>query len=345
MRRIKKSKKSGRASKPRASRPNPQDPDQESYALRSLFFHRKVKELAFPHMREEIKALKSAAFNWGNLKKLGIQPAGFASLEKQGIDPIHIFCHPEVIRTNPRLVAFYRGVAGISHKGMGRTLFPTFALELGKGKLDEQRAARLASHLNSLISAQIEADPEYGCRTALSMLFATFGDTVGGSWRNLKGDRAAIVARSIIHESFRPSEIETVTLHDGTALVQAKQTPVEKMRAIELRNGYHIRFGSEPDVAIYDSRSVLIGTIEIKGGTDRAGALERYAAALKSFEHAITQNPRVLNYYLASCSTPAVDNRIQKDRKVHEAFDLHAISLEPTQRERFVKALRWLCRL
>ena len=41
-----------------------------------------------------------------------------------------------------------------------------------------------------------------------------------------------------------------------------------------------------------------MAVIEVKGGTDSAGALERYGAAKKSFEHAIEVSPRCKNFYI-----------------------------------------------
>ena len=55
----------------------------------------------------------------------------------------------------------------------------------------------------------------------------------------------------------------------------------------ELPDSYSMRFSSEPDIEfcrIVDGKSTVVATIEIKGGKDRAGALERLGAIQKSFE-------------------------------------------------------------
>ena len=48
--------------------------------------------------------------------------------------------------------------------------------------------------------------------------------------------------------------------------------------------------GSEPDIGIYEDDLIQI-VVEIKGGIDPAGVLERFGAALKSLRRAKQENP------------------------------------------------------
>lgn len=54
-----------------------------------------------------------------------------------------------------------------------------------------------------------------------------------------------------------------------------------------LSNHTSILFSSEPDISLLNNQGTTIGVIEVKGGADPAGALERYGAAKKSFEESL----------------------------------------------------------
>ena len=114
------------------------------------------------------------------------------------------------------------------------------------------------------------------------------------------------------------------------------------VRSFVTSNGYTFIFGSEPDVAIRDSKGALISTIEVKYGLDPAGALERYGAAKKSFEQATKENRRVHNIYLVSCITPEVRNRIKEDRLVNDDFNLTDILGDAESRNNFLRHIEHL---
>ena len=71
-----------------------------------------------------------------------------------------------------------------------------------------------------------------------------------------------------------------------------------------------MRYSSEPDIefsrAVEGARKV-IATIEIKGGKDRAGALERLGAILKSFEET---PPGCTNMLIAGVITSVMEERL-----------------------------------
>ncbi|MBE9216583.1 hypothetical protein IQ247_28660 [Plectonema cf. radiosum LEGE 06105] len=64
-----------------------------------------------------------------------------------------------------------------------------------------------------------------------------------------------------------------------------------------------------------NNQGIKVGVIEIKGGTDPAGALERYGAAKKSFEEAFRINPEV-------------NTRIENDSTISTYFNLTEILTE-----------------
>ncbi|NJL64415.1 MAG: XcyI family restriction endonuclease [Methylacidiphilales bacterium] len=87
-----------------------------------------------------------------------------------------------------------------------------------------------------------------------------------------------------------------------------------------------------------DNGGKTTGVIEVKGGTDTAGALERYGAAIKSFEEARRRNSKVKTILIASCITTEVNNRIHNDKFVSCYFNLTEILSENSEQyEQFVE--------
>ena len=97
-----------------------------------------------------------------------------------------------------------------------------------------------------------------------------------------------------------------------------------------LSNKTSILFSSDPDVAFVNEHGVTVGVIEIKGGADPAGALERYGAAKKSFEAARRATPDVTTLLIASGMTSEALARIQQDVLITACYDLAALLDEET---------------
>ncbi|MGF1673024.1 MAG: XcyI family restriction endonuclease, partial [Rivularia sp. (in: cyanobacteria)] len=80
--------------------------------------------------------------------------------------------------------------------------------------------------------------------------------------------------------------------------------------------------------SLLNNQGITVGVIEIKGGTDPAGALERYGAAKKSFEEALRINPEVKTILVASCITTEVNTRIENDSTISTYFNLTEVLTE-----------------
>ncbi len=73
-----------------------------------------------------------------------------------------------------------------------------------------------------------------------------------------------------------------------------------------------MRYGSEPDILFQHTESGVdrvVATIEIKGGKDPAGALERLGAVQKSFE---ATPPGCTNILVAGVITAEMDSRLNQ---------------------------------
>jgi hypothetical protein len=68
--------------------------------------------------------------------------------------------------------------------------------------------------------------------------------------------------------------------------------------------------------------------MEVKGGADPSGALERYGAAKQSFEEVRRFTPGVVTILVASCITAEVHARIEHDPVITSYYNLTALLSE-----------------
>jgi len=316
------------------------------YGLRSLFFHRRMRESKFQELIGMVSQLDPASYDWSDLEALGISKSAWNYVNGKRFPVCQIFCHSEVIQANPRLIAYYRGVAGLPLKGIAKLAFGTAGLEAGKGRLSPERARRLAASLNEVISAIVDSDPTYSVADATLLLHATIGATIDGSWRNRVGEEATRQVKELITRYFLAEGLMAQAIGlQGEGIKPDPQLPIGEITGFVTNNDYKVTFGSEPDVEVQGPDGELIGVIEVKGGIDPAGALERYGAAKKTFDKALNRNPRAFTMYLASCITPTVRERIDANRTIRKVFNLTEVLFDEDKRLRFLQEIRWWMRL
>jgi hypothetical protein len=73
----------------------------------------------------------------------------------------------------------------------------------------------------------------------------------------------------------------------------------------------------------------------VKAGWDRAGALERLGAAMKSFDQDRNINPRVKTVYVVQCMTEQLQKRISQNDPFDYTFDLSELLGDETQQRIF----------
>lgn len=317
-----------------------------SYGLRSLFFHRKLQELRFQQLARDADRLTPQNYKW-NLKKLNISRSAWRYVRKLKIKETQIFCHPKVVRENPKLIAYYRCLAGIPQKGMHKLVFNTSSFENGRRiDLHTEKAIEISRVINEFVSAIIDSEIEFSLTDAILLLHATAGVQIDGSWRNAIGEEATRQVKSLIVKSLTTRKVVyRYILVDRSEKKTLKDINIDKLAGLTLKNKYEVKFGSEPDVSFFDPEGPLIGIIEVKGGIDEAGALERYGAAKKTFDEALDKNPRSLTMYLASCMTKTVKKRIEADRSVKRIFNLTSVLLDDVERQKFLDEINWWLRL
>lgn len=324
--------------------------ERARYRLRASFYYR-MHEIWLKNIKA-LEEFKTENSNWDNYLNWGISEAAWECVKQKETAPCLVFCHPDLITQHPLLVTYYRCLALIPQKGVNHLLgFSTKSLEeqTRKSRPGREQAEKLACLFNNSISLLIESDPKWTLEKARVAALLNLGSQINGSWRNEIGEEGGRRIKELLIVNFqRENLIKSFVLLDDKGGVSAGETQaLENIKGFVTKNDYRVLFGSEPDVSIFapgkkEEKETLLATIEVKYGLDPAGALERYGAAKKSFEHAVKKNARVVNIYLASCLTPEVMQRIKEDRVVNMYFDLTEILGDSAKRQEFLKHIHHL---
>ncbi|MEA5506371.1 XcyI family restriction endonuclease [Halotia wernerae UHCC 0503] len=327
-----------------------------NYRLRSTFFYRKLKEYNTLSFRVKINALLPVKhlYSWEECTDWGIGGDAFTYInEHPNLQIIQVFCHPRLIREHCRLVAYYRNIAALSQKAVkylaGIDVKKIETDEVNRYVLTEDKALKLCRLFNEHISLIIDSSIESFTEEELyGILLASTGTQIDGSWRNAIGEEAEkVVQRLIIKEAkehnllaaFIPRISTGIELYNPDIL-EEQLGNIEFYRGVMLANHTSILFSSEPDISLLNNQGTTVGVIEVKGGADPAGALERYGSAKKSFEEACRSNSEVRTILVASCITTEVHTRIQSDSMISTYFNLTEILSENSrQYDQFVQTV------
>ncbi len=156
-----------------------------------------------------------------------------------------------------------------------------------------------------MISSIIEGATNWTLENGYRNIIATMGIGLDGTFRNIIGQDAEELIKTRI-----------VNWLEGRRLIVNRRTDSTEFT---LPHGYSMRYGSEPDILFRHCDKGMertVATIEIKGGKDPAGALERLGAMQKSFE-ATPQN--CVNILVAGVITQEMDSRL-KSMGVEKVF-------------------------
>ncbi len=246
-----------------------------------------------------------------------------------------MFCHPDVLIASPTTALYYRGLTALSIKAAKRYVGAIENLELGRSgaRLKPEKALKMSRVYNAIICSIIENSTDWTLENGYRTVIASLGITLDGIMRNKVGDVAESRVRSLILDWLISHDLLIEPLVERTAILAG-----EFPRLFQLVGGVEMEFRSEPDVS-FRKVGELQATVEIKGGTDPAGALERYGAAKKSFEHAIAECSRCKNFFLACVFTPELQRRIGEDRLVEKTFDIVELLESQELREDFFREL------
>ena len=234
------------------------------------------------------------------LDDLMISVQAWEYIRGSGIDPKLVFAHPELLREHPQVSQYYRGVSLLPQKRVADIAGPVSSWEDGTRKtpITESQAKSVARLYNAVISSIIEGTTNWTLENGYRNIIANMGIGLDGTFRNIIGRDA---------ESLVKTRIKNWLDSQGLILEQNSDAT-----EFQLPNGYSMRYGSEPDILFRQGASGGVreaATIEIKGGKDPAGALERLGAMQKSFE---ATPPNCVNMLVAGVVTPGMRSRLNQ---------------------------------
>ncbi|MCF7885535.1 MAG: XcyI family restriction endonuclease [Candidatus Marinimicrobia bacterium] len=290
--------------------------------------------------KDDIKARKkiehlSLDLSWKPIDRLMIDKEVWEYIIQEKLyDPKLVFCHPDILLTEPTSSLYYRGLSGLSKKAASDYIGTVDSLEKGnpRARLNDKKALKMSQTYNTFICSVIKNSVSWTLQNGYRSIIANIGITLDGKMRNKVGDMAEERIRLLIVKWLWDNNL--IVAPDLTEDDLNSQIP----NTLQIRDDIEMVFCPEPDIAFYKNGK-LIAIIEIKGGTDPAGALERYGAAKKSFESAISESRRCKILYLAAVFTPELKRRIKNDRLVEKYFDIISILEDSEVRNNFLKEL------
>ncbi|MCY4214945.1 MAG: XcyI family restriction endonuclease [Gammaproteobacteria bacterium] len=236
---------------------------------------------------DELVRRKIMAFQ-GNLSwdrgQLGIDEEAWRHVQAIKVNPALVFAHPDVLCAHPDASLHYRGIATLSLKRVQQIAGSVAKWEEvpSRARVTQKRVLKVARLYNFVISSVIRNSTEWTLENGYRNVLATIGITLDGALRNVIGQEAELAVKERILEWLK-SQSDTPCKPESKA---------ETWR-LGKDNALRMTYSSEPDICfeerLPDGSWEVVSTIEIKGGLDPAGALERLGAVKKSFDQTPTR--------------------------------------------------------
>ena len=237
------------------------------------------------------------------------------------LNPVSVFCHPGMLVEEPFVSLYYRGICGLSLKEVQNQAGSVDNWEITpdnrqrKPRATIAMAGKIAGLYNSVISSIIENTTDWTLENGYRNIIASLGITFDGSMRNTIGRLPEQRIRRLLLRYLFENEMLTSPEYDDVDSLPNAPANGDYL----LHGGSVMTFSSEPDVA-FRQEGFLEATIEIKGGIDPAGALERLGSADKSARAAIEVNPRCKNFLIAGVITAEMRRRLNQSRLFEKDF-------------------------
>lgn len=272
----------------------------------------------------------------GRLEQLGIHTDAWKYITEQGIDPKLVFAHPLILMKHPQTSLYYRGIAALPYKRVAKITSSVKTWEQGNYKRppNKDTCERVAVLYNTIISTIILDSDGWTKENGYRNIMATMGITNDGVWRNRLGSEGEKRVRASIIKWLKSENLIPFTVVSNDKEYLLGQTS----------NIVRMRFSSEPDVSFERKEGddwVIASTIEIKSGTDPAGALERLGAIQKSFEETPVQSQ---NFLVLGITTPTMRKRLN-DMNIAKSFNMWDILDGDGQRKFINEVFHYTLRL
>lgn len=290
----------------------------------------KKRSINFSHVLRERKDLVQKNLISDYPSKLNYLPLTDHMISKEAWDhviglnedPKFVFCHPDMLLAYPTTSIYYRGIALLPQKRVAQLATSVTEWEKGSrfGKVKIERAEIVSRVYNTVISSIIESSVDWTLENGYRNMIATMSFGLEGTARNKIGEVAEKLVKSRILNFLKEKNLILKKDSKGTKFT--------------LPGDIVMKFGSEPDIGFLKDGEHF-ATIEVKGGTDRAGALERLGAMEKSFAET---PPGCVNFLVAGVITPAMQKRLKQYGDVKE-YLLEDVSKDGKKWDDFINEL------
>lgn len=224
-----------------------------------------------------------------------ISQGAWDHVTRSGYEAKQVFAHPQLLMASPRASEYYRNMAMLPRKRVSDLAVGVERWEsLGTtARVTSDRALKVARLYNAVNCSIIEGSTDWTLENGYRNMIANMGIGLDGTMRNLIGQDADAMVKGRILDWLRSRNL----IESGD--------PFESHAV--LVDGYTMHYGSEPDIE-FSRDANMVASIEIKGGRDPAGALERLGAAIKSFSDTPTN---CVNFLVAGAITATMDERLE----------------------------------
>ena len=286
----------------------------EEARQRALIISERIRERSDLAARRAIEEFDSPLDYENRMEDLAIAPEAWQHTRDAGITPKLVFAHPDILRAHPETSLHYRGIATLSLKRVQSMATQVKNWEEGTYRRQPtlQRCQSVARTYNAVISVIITGTDGWTLENGYRNVLATIGITEDGSLRNIVGQEGEEAVKNRISEWLDLNDVIPTRVDEAVTY---------------LGNDGNLRmiYGAEPDISFErqseDGEWQIVATIEVKSGTDPAGALERLGAIQKSF----AETPaRSRNFAVLDVVTPEMRRRLN-DMNVAEDFSLYRI--------------------
>lgn len=288
--------------------------------LRSTFLSALIERREDEKLRDWIENFPSE-LDFEPLNHLMISEKAWEHVKALSVKPQLVFTHPILLQQYPRVSKYYRGISLLSQKQVQQLAVSVSDWEKSERAISitDEKALKVVRLYNSIVSSIIEGHTGWTLDNGYRNIIATMGISLDGTFRNKIGQMAEEAIKSKIREWL-----------EARNLVLSEVSPTQ----FELDNEITMRFGSEPDIEFTRKDSAIV-TIEVKGGKDRAGALERLGAMQKSFSET---PPGCVNFVIAGVVTPEMQTRLDQIGAI-KVYLLDDISLDQEKWNEFTQEL------
>ena len=300
----------------------------EEARQRALIISGRIRERSDLTARRAIEEYAPPLDYENHLAGLAIAPEAWQHTQDAEIEPKLVFAHPDILRAHPETSLHYRGIATLSLKRVQAMATQVKSWEEGTYRRQPTlaRCQNVARVYNAVISVIIMGTDGWTLENGYRNVLATIGITEDGSLRNIVGQEGEEAVKNRISE----------WLESNGAIASRVEGAVTY-----LGNDGNSRmlYGSEPDISFESLAETgewqIVATIEVKSGTDPAGALERLGAIQKSF----AETPaRSRNFAVLGVVTPEMRRRLN-EMNVARDFSLYLILHDNDSWDDFVREI------